>query len=290
MLYKQRKALRSLEEREAAGESFWTDSFGDVIRAQMVHSIRAFSEQISYLFIARSLILLDEGLFTLSGQRSESADMVEFIKGCSDDLMPSVLEALSEAILSGTQAEEWLGSGYRRNLGPDLQREFEQTVNDLLKQHRISFEMISGEMIAKESQELHATVVEPVLTLLSKRPGWGDIETSYQQALKHLLAGDAGSAITSAGTALQDSFVRVGCKGNQLGDLIRDAKKRGFLSSHDAKLTGAIQDIAHWVSSDRSTMGNAHHASNATEADAWLTVHVVGALILRLSSESQRTP
>ena len=45
----------------------------------------------------------------------------------------------------------------------------------------------------------------------------------------------------------------------------------------------------HWVSADRSEMGDSHKAETTlTRDDAWLTVHVVGALILRLASEGGR--
>jgi hypothetical protein len=81
---------------------------------------------------------------------------------------------------------------------------------------------------------------------------------------------------------------KLGCSGNQLGDLIRDGKKRGLFGPHDAKLTQSIAGLAHWVSSDRSTLGDAHHSTDANPDDAWLTVHVVGALILRLTGENAR--
>jgi membrane protein involved in colicin uptake len=45
-----------------------------------------------------------------------------------------------------------------------------------------------------------------------------------------------------------------------------------------------------WVNSDRSDRGNAHRyrESDATKADAWLAVHVAGALMVRLSNEEPR--
>lgn len=43
-----------------------------------------------------------------------------------------------------------------------------------------------------------------------------------------------------------------------------------------------------WVSADRSERGEAHKSGSDDRADAWLAVHVVGALILRLA-DSRRT-
>jgi hypothetical protein len=51
----------------------------------------------------------------------------------------------------------------------------------------------------------------------------------------------------------------------------------------------AIEKAMHWVAADRSEMGDAHHATQATREDAWLIVHVVGAVMVRLASGQQRT-
>jgi 5'-3' exonuclease len=113
------------------------------------------------------------------------------------------------------------------------------------------------------------------------RAGWQDIEISYQKALEEISQGHPDDAITDAATALQDTLTLLGCHGHALGPLISDAKKRGLIAAHDAP-------IFHWVSADRSETGDGHHKSNATVEDAWLAVHVVGALILRLVTGGPR--
>jgi hypothetical protein len=74
-----------------------------------------------------------------------------------------------------------------------------------------------------------------------------------------------------------------------LGPLIKDAKKRGLLAPHDARLDKAISDVMDWVSADRSESGEAHHVSGASVEDAWLIVHIVGSLILRMASGPPRS-
>lgn len=69
----------------------------------------------------------------------------------------------------------------------------------------------------------------------------------------------------------------LGCEGNALGPLIASAQKKGVLTGYDVKL------VAEWVSADRSEKGDAHKAASVSREDAWFTVHVVGALLLRLS-------
>src|SRR5437867_3146024 len=43
-----------------------------------------------------------------------------------------------------------------------------------------------------------------------------------------------------------------------------------------------VERIGEWVSADRSARGDAHAVTDADADDAWLAVHVVGALLLRL--------
>jgi len=103
-----------------------------------------------------------------------------------------------------------------------------------------------------------------------------------------LSKGDAADAVTDAGTALQEMLKSLGCRGNQLGDLIRSAKSKGLLGAHDTPLFETFEKAMHWVAADRSEKGESHHLSDATLDDAWLIVHVVGAFIVRLASDEGR--
>lgn len=160
-------------------------------------------------------------------------------------------------------------------VAPDIAKgQAEDLVNRVLDQERLLFRMVEGKLIPRTSQELHAEVVEPTLRLLHRDGRFAAVEAAYQSALREIVV-DPSDAITDAGTALQELLEELGFDGNSLGDLLKSAKKRGALARHDDKLID-------WVAADRSTKGDAHHTSDATPEDAWLTVHVVGALILRL--------
>lgn len=119
--------------------------------------------------------------------------------------------------------------------------------------------------------------------------GWDGVERAYRKAL-HEIASDPSDAITDAGTALQEALGQLGAAGNQLGDRLRSAKRRGLLVGHDERLVKAIEDMGHWVAADRSVHGDAHNADEALTADAWLAVHVAGALILRLTGPRRGEP
>jgi hypothetical protein len=162
--------------------------------------------------------------------------------------------------------------------------EFAAGISTILAEHRVAFDFVNGRMIGFESKELHTAVVLPVIGLLSGRPGFEEVESAYLGALDELSRGTPDDAITDAARALQLILESLGCEGNALGALAASAKKRGLLGPHDHLLTEAVAKVIDWVSADRTAMGDAHHASRATPDDAWFTVHIVGAVILRLAS------
>ena len=267
VLHSHRKRQRELAEAEAAGKSFWTEAFEETARLRLAAAVTLHmrhrppdvAEGVSLLF--RTQLGLDIGF---SGHMGNLQDYVE--KRCPDDLMPSLCEAIM-----------WCVS--RTEHDADV---LETTINHILNDHRISFELIDGKMIEFESKELHQEVVAPTLRLLSGRSGWDTVEKVYQTALGEISQNNAADAITDAGTALQEALQLLGCVGNALGPLIKSATKKGLLTPYDVKL-------ADWVSADRSEMGDSHKAgSSATREDAWLTVHVVGALILHLAGGPAR--
>jgi len=272
-LHNRRRRLAELAERESLGESFWTDKFSERARTRILHVFRGLSEYFQiYATKARSLILEDEGIHHLYNSGFQpTADFFAYLSSCDDGMMPTVLEALNEALLDGEIFERVF-----QNHSPA----FVEAVNEILREERISWEFVGREMVPFNSREMHVEVVAPTLRLLA-RPGWERVEAAYQEALGELTTGSAPDAITDAGTALQEALLMIGAEGNALGPLIASAKKKGLILGHD-------QALLTWVSADRSQVGDAHGVSAATRDDAWLTVHVVGAILLRLASSEPR--
>lgn len=159
---------------------------------------------------------------------------------------------------------------------------FDEAINDVLNEHRIAFRMVEGQMVSMGSDELQQQVVEPALRLLVGRQ-FQSAHDAYFKALDEITKQDAGDAITDAGTALQETLTALGCEGNVLGKLLNDAKKKGILGGHDQALIDGVLKFANWAAAERNLAGDSHHHTDATLADAWLMVHVVGALIVRLA-------
>lgn len=139
------------------------------------------------------------------------------------------------------------------------------------------------------SLELNAEVVAPTITLLQSEPRFAGAEAAYQKALTEIRNRDAGDAITDAGTALQAALTALGCSGNVLSDLMKSAKRNGLIRGTDTPLADAIVAVINWVAAQRN-QGEAHYAdADADISDAWMVVHVVGALIVRLVDTEQAT-
>ena len=128
---------------------------------------------------------------------------------------------------------------------------------------------------------MHQSVVSPTLTLLGGNERLARVEKAYRDALDQIHEGNPENSITDAGTALQEALQALGCKGNSLKPLAKAAQQKGILTGHDMKLIN-------WVESDRSNTGDTHNASPASVEDAWLTVHIVGAIILRITHNTPR--
>lgn len=294
-LYKRRRELLDLEERERQGESFWTEAFSTETRNRLQLVMRSGAGGGDYRTAeaAVRVLLADLGQLSLYGNPiGDTRDQFfRYFSECDDEMVPSVIEAF--------------GEGYRRVFEEEAQRQafgrgqppqdglipidalLVREINRVLAEDRIAFEFISGEMVPFASRELHVEVTQPVLRLLAT-PGWERVEMAYQNALSEIARGKGADAITDAGTALQEALTHLGASGNQLGDLTTSAKKKGIIASHDAVLVQTIEKACRWVSADRSNTGDTHYADPAGTEDAWFTVHVVGAIILRLAGGELR--
>ena len=158
---------------------------------------------------------------------------------------------------------------------------FKDTVNEVFSAHLVGLHLHDNStLVPIESHEMHAAVVAPTLFLLHSEKRFTGAEIAYQKALKELRNRDAGDAITDAGTALSSALKALGCSGEVLGDQLKSARNIGLVRGSDTPLTDAV---IRWVATQRN-QGEAHTAEHPySMSDAWMAVHVVGALIIRLT-------
>lgn len=279
MLHRRRERLKLLAEQEAEGGDFWTNDFHPEVRVkiQLAFDDGAEANMLAAAEIARGLILRDEGKTFLQEPRyHEYGDLTAYLIKCKNDMVPTVVEAMHR----GLTHVQYVRYG--------AATDFEETVRTALREHRVKFDLLGGQIIPLESLAMHATVVEPSMILLAGDSRFSKVNEAFRAALGEIADGNPADAITDSGTALQEMLTELGCSGNALGPLIKSARTSGFLASHDGPMLEAVEKVAHWVSADRSERGDSHKVANVSLEDAWLMVHIVGALVLRLGGVSPR--
>jgi hypothetical protein len=132
MLYSERKRLREIAEREARGESFWTNHFDEKVRQKLLYSLTESAERDLVMTTARYLILKAEGLPYLdNGSAVPAFDFQLYALGCPDEMMPTVIEAMLQALVR-------LSQNHPVNVPPPAVIEFRNQLTALLQDHRIS--------------------------------------------------------------------------------------------------------------------------------------------------------
>ncbi|WP_134765106.1 hypothetical protein [Nocardioides sp. 1609] len=274
MLPSERRRQDEIARREADGESLWTTAFerralvriGEVWRRIArdvdVYASVGFSERVA------TILRLNGGW--------------EFHQFGADSLVSSSDEVILDALAAASALMH--GSPFPDR---DLGGLFDTAVNNVMREHRIAYKFVDGELIPFESDELLQAAIEPALRLMAG-PQFKSAHDAYLNALREISNGEPGDAITDAGTALQEALTALGCEGDVLSALIGDAKVKGLFKSHDAQLHEAMILVTKWAASERNKNSDAHKHPDASLADAWLMVHVVGALIVRLADPALR--
>lgn len=286
MLFKRRKQQEELARREAEGESFWTHEFSGRTRLRLARAFTGKLDQSDFSCVVRrahELVCDDEGADRLRDELNPANDLQAYMNDCDAEEFASVIEAMLEGLMERIQLKQ--SHMYTKDWR-DLQNVV-AGIRGVLQADRVAWELAdTGQMEPFSSRELYVEVVQPALSLLASRDGWEKVEKAYRDALGEIYD-DPGDAITDAGTALQEAMVAAGLQGNNLGRLIADAQKKGILEGHNLGLAGSIVKAFSWASANRSEKGESHSVSDATSDDAWLMIHITGALIVWLSQQSQ---
>jgi hypothetical protein len=184
--------------------------------------------------------------------------------------------------------EEDSGYSHRSDSLPEYDTDkFIEVVNDILLHARVDWVFEDGKFQERGNSILHNEVVRPITVFLETDPKFASASGAFQAALTHLSESKPSVAITDAATAVQEFFRVLGAKGNSLSDQVNDAQNKGLITSYDRALLKPFND---WLNSDRSEKGNAHYwrEGDVSKPDAWLAIHVAGALMVRLSNEEPR--
>jgi hypothetical protein len=265
MVWSDRTRAEARDAAEAAGVDLWTSDFDSHVRGKLIAHYRLFCRND----------------YAIRNAIEESVDQI--IQLATGNLRVSPIE---QGLLTGNRntvldyVEAIFLSLKTMSMRP---QDWAAAVNQIFNSHRVAYKFADGRAVPLASEELHTAIVEPVIQLLHGRPDLNAAQDAYREALQEISRNNAANAITDAGTALQETLTTLGCSGNALGPLIADARRQQIFGRHDEKLVDGIGKFLDWVSADRSENGDSHHASGVELDDAWLMVHIVGALIVRLT-------
>lgn len=275
-LFKRRKELERIVQLEKEGQSFWTVSFSEIVKNKLLIAFAESTRQnIAFQEVARGILLKDLGRFyLLDPNLRKYEDFQKYFLSASDEDFVSVIEASQIAIGDPSLHE------YRMYL---LHFEhFRNEVNRILLENRISFQLIGNEMVEHKSQIMFNDILEPLLVQTSNDPKLAGINKSFSEALAELSKGKTANSITDASRALEEALRFIGATGSGTGDLFKDARKRGILKPHDQPLFEVLAKAMAWVGAQRSNEGDAHAHTNPSSSEAWTTIYICGALILRI--------
>lgn len=289
-LYAERLRLRAQAEALAAGMVQWTDQLDMRVRVKIGLAWDDVTESLHYE--------LQEFLDSFIGARTlrsigwtmATTAMRQGSGNVPNEHLLSLIEAQHEGLTSledQIKLQVMLRGGSVADYG-DPAGDFQREVNRIFEAHIIGLHLHhNSRLVPIDSHEMHNAVVAPTLYLLHSQPRFSGAETAYQKALKELRNRDAGDAITDAATALQEVLTALGCDGRVLGDLVKSAKTKGLLTGADTPLSESIVKTANWVATQRNR-GEAHRAEPDMDmSDAWMVVHVVGALAIRLTEADE---
>lgn len=319
-LYAERLRRKQQAAALAAGKAEWTDHLSKVVRKKLCGAWEEASSDFAPLddemLVApiaqrtrRSLgRALRPGHMTPPRNESEFLQAVLDEDAVHNDELLSLIEAEHEALNqytppqptasalalfgpnfrleSGSEGSRGLAGIERRELAAE---QFRNRVNEIFAAHIVGFHLHqNSRLVPVQSHEMHNAVVAPTLYLLHSQPRFAAAERAYQAALRELRNRDPGDAITDAGTALQDTLVALGCTGKNVTSLLASAKQIGLVRENESPLTDAIPQAIRWATRQRNA-GEAHRGdADYTMSDAWMVVHVVGALIIRLSEATSK--
>jgi hypothetical protein len=275
-LFKRRKELERIAQLEKEGQSFWTDSFSETVKNKLLIAfVESTRQHIAFQEAARGYLLKDFGRFyLLDSNLRKYEDFQRFFLNATGEDFVSVIEASQRAIHDPSLHE------YRVYLHSfDY---FRSEVNRILLESRVSYKLIGNEMVEHRSQIMFNEILEPVLVQTSNKAALNGINRSFSEALAELARGKTANSITDASRSLEEALRFVGATGSGTGELFKDARKRGILKPHDQPLFDVIAKAMAWVGAQRSNEGDAHAYTDPSSSEAWATIYICGALILRI--------
>jgi len=262
----------------------WLDGCPAEVGSEVVVALELFTNMPE-----RVLAMADTRLNEHSSSMWISADRLRG-SGNDEERLDALAAVINAFVWLAANDNELEPSGYsnRADTSPEYTADaFIEVVNDRLLHARVDWTFEDGRFQERGNFVMHSEVLRPATILLADHQDFAKASAAFQSALNRLSKGETDVALTEAATALQEFFRALGVTGNSVSDQLNNAQQQKVITKADRSLMKPLID---WVNADRSERGNAHHhrAGDVTKADAWLMLHVVAALMVRLSNLEPR--
>lgn len=287
--YPLRELRRETAEREAAGESLWTERLNLTARNKLAACVRNLLwDDMHGPGVPTLLSAITQDVSDAAGVKSRAGEIPElFGRQDVDDFVDSIRDpdehtAVIFGLIEGLWRWEAVVDEEFVKRGPGARQLFQERITEILEDHRIGFAFINGKFLPRSGSVADREILIPAVEFLTGDPRFADADAEYCEALDAIQHRQPDEAITKACTALQSALAALGCDDDKLSTQVALAAGKGLFAKHDKPLQG-------WLIADRGNFGSAHPGDRpAAREDAWLAVHVVGAIILRLSRGSLR--
>jgi hypothetical protein len=296
-LFTQRLAARQEAAARVRGENVngLIDDASGEFRQQLVYAInRAASWPVGEDWRARNL---HRYLIQEIRQHLREEYGVPVLAAATDDpgadLEVFVLNtATTHQVMDVIDAVIWVFAGQMttyglRDCAVNAINSFANAVSQRMKQHKMAYDLVELKVVEKRSEELHAEVVAPALTLLHGRSRFADAERQYRDALDELADGNWADAITDASSAVENVLrVILGLSQGTLADLLGQARKQGLFGDHQAARLKKVVAGFTALADVRNEESDAH-GNSSDSATGWLSLHWAGALIVYLVQRAE---
>ena len=219
------------------------------------------------------------------GRLSKSAAASDFVEDLGqfvlqDATTPKLMDVIDGAMRGVSVSQD-------RYLGPQVAANFYTTVRRRMSEHKLAYDIVGGQVVEKDSEELHQEVVVPALTLLHGRSRFKDAERQHREALDELAKENWADAITDANAAVEVVARTVlGFQQGQLPGMLQELRKQGLLGDPQEGRLRKVVDGFSELADIRNKEGDAH-GNTSDRGTAWLAVHWAGALIVYLVEQAE---
>lgn len=233
--------------------------------------------------------LREKGLDAVAHDRHAGDRLLAYMRACSTDDWLDLLELIGVAIQVANDQSPYWQDDWGVTEGSDKAIE---ELNYRMRQAGLGYQLEAGRLVRVDSQFVHAEVVKPALSLLSKE-GFDGPREEFLAAHKHYRAGEHRQAVSMAANALESTLKAIFdikgwgySKGARISDLIKVARTNklwpDYLDSSFDQLVATLQSGLPKIRDNDASHGQGAKPKKVPAYIAALALHLAASKIVFL--------